>query len=583
MFKCFIKIWLIFFVLIKPEPLAQITSSDENLEVEFKLGLNLYSSYQYDEALNVFDRIAEHREFNRKTTAALLMKAKCFLNLNEYDKSIKTLTTLIENYPDSRYIDEARRTKAAAFLNKKESADAFAELIELVGNSVDTSYISDAKSLAEKTAIAYLNAERLNKFLYGTVDNKTLPFIMLLQAKLYLKQNDRKKADEIFLKIIKDYPGSDEYRIALTLHQNYQNKYENPGIVLLGVLLPLSGSKVSSEAASAAFDILEGIKFAVSEYNRNRSEKIGLLLKDTKLEKQVIADIKSEFENISAIKAIIGPLFSSEVRDAITEFKNTSLPIISPTATDDDLTFINDNFFQANPSFSFRGKVMAQYIYFVENKRRMAILNAIDGYSPILSSAFAAEFERLGGEIVVRQTYQSSTFNLNEPVSKIAAHAGRLEGIYIPLSDKSNVTAILSQLMQHNLDLPLYGNQDWFLAKGYETSTSLSNKLTFTSDYFIPYSDEAFSEFNKNFYERTKKDANRNVLYGYDAAKYVLSLFDGKTIERENITSLIKSGFAAIGFHNNIVIDSDRINKYLNIVRYRDGVFELIDRFKLGN
>jgi branched-chain amino acid transport system substrate-binding protein len=583
MAKNFFKILLIIFVTFNIAVFAQIKSADESLEVEFKLGLNLYNSYQYDEALNVFERITEHRDLNRKTTAALLMKGKCLLNLNEYDKSVQTLTALIENYPESKYIDEARITKAAVLLSKKNASNAFAELIAIIQNSVDADYISKAKSLAEKIALTYLNAEGLNKFLSGFTGIKTSPLLMLLQARLYLKQNDQKAAEEILLKIIKDFPSSEEYFTALTLHQDYQNKYEKPGSVIIGVLLPLSGNKLSSEAASAAFDILEGIKFAVSEYNRGRNEKIGLLLRDSKLEKEVIAKIKSEFENISSIKAIIGPLFSSEVRDAITEFRNTNIPIISPTATDDDLTFINNNFFQANPSFSFRGKIMAQYIYFVENKRSMGILNAIEGYSPILAAAFANEFERLGGEIVIRQTYQSNTFNLNEPVSRIAAFAGKLDGLYIPLSDKSNVTAILSQLVQHNLDLPLYGNQDWFLAKGYETSTALSNKLTFTSDYFIPYSDENFSEFNKTFYARTKKDASRNVLYGYDAAKYVLSIFDGKTIGREDVTAIIESGFITTGFHNNIAIDSARINKYLNIVRYRDGVFELIDRFRLGN
>ena len=583
MAKNFFKILLIIFVTFNIAVFAQIKSADESLEVEFKLGLNLYNSYQYDEALNVFERITEHRDLNRKTTAALLMKGKCLLNLNEYDKSVQTLTALIENYPESKYIDEARITKAAVLLSKKNASNAFAELIAIIQNSVDSDYISKAKSLAEKIALTYLNAEGLNKFLSGFTGIKTSPLLMLLQARLYLKQNDQKAAEEILLKIIKDFPNSEEYFTALTLHQDYQNKYEKPGSVIIGVLLPLSGNKLSSEAASAAFDILEGIKFAVSEYNRGRNEKIGLLLRDSKLEKEVIAKIKSEFENISSIKAIIGPLFSSEVRDAITEFRNTNIPIISPTATDDDLTFINNNFFQANPSFSFRGKIMAQYIYFVENKRKMGILNAIEGYSPVLAAAFASEFEKLGGEIVIRQTYQSNTFNLNEPVSRIAAFAGKLDGLSIPLSDKSNVTAILSQLVQHNLDLPLYGNQDWFLAKGYETSTALSNKLTFTSDYFIPYSDENFSEFNKTFYARTKKDASRNVLYGYDAAKYVLSIFDGKTIGREDVTAIIESGFITTGFHNNIAIDSARINKYLNIVRYRDGVFELIDRFRLGN
>jgi len=36
------------------------------------------------------------------------------------------------------------------------------------------------------------------------------------------------------------------------------------------------------------------------------------------------------------------------------------------------------------------------------------------------------------------------------------------------------------------------------------------------------------------------------------------------------------------GLHNNISFDARRINKYLNIVRYSDGVFDLVDKYRLN-
>jgi len=50
----------------------------------------------------------------------------------------------------------------------------------------------------------------------------------------------------------------------------------------------------------------------------------------------------------------------------------------------------------------------------------------------------------------------------------------------------------------------------------------------------------------------------------------------------ENIKTKMESGIISSGFHNNIAFDDQRVNKFLNIVRYKDGRFELIDKFKAG-
>ena len=49
------------------------------------------------------------------------------------------------------------------------------------------------------------------------------------------------------------------------------------------------------------------------------------------------------------------------------------------------------------------------------------------------------------------------------------------------------------------------------------------------------------------------------------------------------IKNKIISGMVSSGYHNNISFDENRVNRFLNIVRYRDGVFELIEKFRSGN
>jgi hypothetical protein len=141
---------------------------------------------------------------------------------------------------------------------------------------------------------------------------------------------------------------------------------------------------------------------------------------------------------------------------------------------------------------------------------------------------------------------------------------------------------ILSQLDLHKVKLPIYGDQDWLIAKGLNSSSELSNQLIFTSDYFIDFNNPDYKEFNDRFYSQAKIDANRNVLYGYDTAKYLLAMLTNMYGSAANVKEKMEGDITIEGFHNNICFDKMRINKFLNIIRYRDGVFDLVDKFKMN-
>ena len=73
------------------------------------------------------------------------------------------------------------------------------------------------------------------------------------------------------------------------------------------------------------------------------------------------------------------------------------------------------------------------------------------------------------------------------------------------------------------------------MAKGFESASVLSNKLSFTSDYFIDYNDTSFNTFSKEFITQTGIDPNRNVLYGFDTANYLLTLINSGAESRSFI------------------------------------------------
>ena len=553
-----------------------------NVDHEFKSAVDLYRSGHYSDALPVFRKIAVELPFNQKTTIAYLFTAKSYLQMNDLDSAKNYLRSFLEKFRGSEYVDEARLALVKVFYRQEDYNEAFDEILRLISDAKLPGYKNYADSIGQTLSIQYLGLNQLKKIYNTTTDSTVKSFLLFLIAQKLEKDGNFNLASETCEQLIQFYPESnwsEEAKKSLSRLENLKNEYKFEN--LLGVLLPLTDYK-TGEQNGAAGEILEGIKYATAEYNMKHQDKIGLLIRDTENDSSKISMIANELSPVPAIKAIIGPVFSDEVRATLNDFRNSGIPIISPTATDNDLVKLSNYFFQANPSFYMRAKVMAQYIYFVTGKKKIAVLNAGQGYSPLLASMFSNEFKNLGGEIINERSYISGSFDLTESVSAIAADSLIMEGIYVPLSNKMDAAPLLSQMVQQSINTSIFGNQDWFYAKGFETSSVLSDQLSFTSDYFIDYNNTSFNAFSKNFTEQTGIDINRNVLYGYDTAEYLLTIINAGADTRSSLIASMESGIEVKGYHNDIAFGKEHINRFLNIVRYSDGKFELIDRFKSG-
>jgi branched-chain amino acid transport system substrate-binding protein len=589
MFKNFsLSILSLLITFFSINSVAQV--DQEKIDAEFSRAVNLYDVREFNSALSSFEKIINEYDLNSKTTAAYFFTIKILIEKKEYESAWKLITEFLENYPSSKYTDEIRILFVKLNLDNYDYYNALKEIAFLIERTKSILYRLDAKEIGEKIAIDYLNSSDLKKLSTSFTSDKVKPFLLLLLAKSFFKERERENALVTLSQILQAFPSSEESAEAKNLYDNPILPEEEPdNRSFLGVLLPLQKDDDDYPTSSTADEILQGVKFAIAEFNKDRDDKIGIIIRDTKNNEDEINKIRNELGNNSSIKAILGPIFSNEVRVTIKTFNGTNLPIISPTATDNDLVNVSENFFQANPSLAVRGKIMAQYVFFVENKKNMAVLNAIDGYSPLIAASFIEEFEKLGGTIFVQETYKSNSFLLSVPISNIVAidtlleAPDTLQGIYIPLADKVDATTILSQMGQDSLYLPIFGNQDWFSAKGFESAPGLSNMLTFSSDYFIDFKDKDYKEFSERFSEVYGKDPGRNVLYGYDVTKYLLTIMRNIAPNRLAIKNKIISGMVNYGFHNNISFDENRVNKFLNIVRYRNGVFELIEKFRSGN
>jgi branched-chain amino acid transport system substrate-binding protein len=574
-FKLKVFVVLVFCGLLN----AQNFNTDINKD--FEKAVSLFKANNYQTALAVFQRIAKQNDNNSKLTASEFFIAKIYLEEKNYDELDKAVKNFLNNFSSSKYADEIKKISIQSYIDRENYLTAFRYAVSFIDKSNSIVFWNDIKVIAEKIALNYLSSSDVKVITKDLENSNVKPFLLLVTAKLLKEEGDPKSAENLVNEILDNYKNSDESIEALNLKKNLKDVNHNVNTPLVGVVLSLTdqnGIKIQS-----VNEILEGIKFAFHENNSTTNAKIGLLINDIHRDKQTTIESADAIVANDNVRCILGPVFSDDVRNVLKEIDHSNICVISPTATDDDLVKLSENFYQANPSFTARGKDIAQYLYYVENARKIVVLNSVDGYSPLLAEGFIKEFKNLGGNIVINETYKSDNYALSDQMSRISTFAPSVDGIYAPLSSPNDAKVILSSMVQLALNLKIYGSQDWFIAKGFETSPELSNKLVFESDYYIDYGDKQFQDFSSKYKKQTGKEVNRNVLYGYDLAKYIITVMNNTDPTRKNIKYKMESGINVKGFHNNISFDAGRINKFINIVRFKDGIFELVERFRSGD
>lgn len=570
MSKNIFYLFVLFFSLCGMQFFAQ--TSDEQ---KFNDGVKVFKNKKYQTALENFKNISEKE--NKYQTASKFFVVKVLTELKKFSEAENEANNFLENFGSSKYADEVSVLLIKSLLEQNKYKTAFIKALNLLRNSESTSYRIEAKSIGEGIAKNYLSSFDVKEISDNEQDKKVKPFLLFTLAELYSLEGNQNESKKFIEQIIKNFPQSDEYFLA----RNYQGHSSDKSFgneILIGILLPLTDSDGRRNVATE--EMLEGIKYAFHELNQQRETKIGLIVRNSKRDESEISRIIDEFNSDKRVKAVLGPVYSDESEIVVSSLNKTDLIFISPTATDEDLTEDNDQFYQANPPFTVRGKVFAQYVFFIEGKRNFAVLNSLYGYSPILAKSFADEFQKLGGNILVKDTYRSKSVDLSKQITNLIPHTDRLEGVYIPLSDKFDAEIILSEMLKQNVIIPIYGNQDWINAKGLETSSALSNTLKITSDYFIDFNDKSFNEFNQLFLSTTGKEITRNVLYGYDVAKYLTTALRAIQPTRNTIKLKLDSGLKSNGYHNNISFSKKKRNTYINILSYTDGRFQLIEKYK---
>ena len=247
-------------------------------------------------------------------------------------------------------------------------------------------------------------------------------------------------------------------------------------------------------------------KLAVDEINKAGGvdgKQIEITDKDNKSELSEASTVSTNLVTQAKVNAIIGPATSGGTGAAITNAAKASVPLITPSGTQDDLTKGQDYLFRTTFIDSFQGKILSKYV--TDNLKAKKVVLYYDNssdYAKGIAKAFQEEYK---GEIVATETFASKDTDFQAALTKFKGKD--FDALVVP-GYYTEAGKIVNQARGMGLDKPIVGgdgfNSEEFISQatpaaatnvyyvsGYSTSGDMTAKAKkFLEAYKAKYNEE---------------------------------------------------------------------------------------------
>ncbi len=180
---------------------------------------------------------------------------------------------------------------------------------------------------------------------------------------------------------------------------------------------------LTGDTANFGISSVNGIKMAAEEVNAAggiNGKQIELLVQDDRSDASEAATIVTKFVTQDQVHAILGEVASSRSIAAAPIAQNAKIPMLTPSSTNPEVTKKGNYIFRSCFIDPVQGAAIAQFAAKTLNAKRGALMvDRKKDYSTGLEKVINEVFTKLGGQIVVTQSYQSGDQDFNAQITDI--------------------------------------------------------------------------------------------------------------------------------------------------------------------
>lgn len=353
------------------------------------------------------------------------------------------------------------------------------------------------------------------------------------------------------------------------------SKAGDSNTIRVGVNYELTGNN-----ATYGTNLNDGLQMAIEEINQQGGvlgKKIESVILDNKSDATESANVSTRLATRENVIALLGPATSGATKAAIPAAMDNKIPLISASATADDVTLnadgsVKEYVFKTCFNDSFQGVMMAQFGYNELGLKKASVLaDTTSDYAQGLSKAFQETFAELGGEVLSVEAYAAGDTDFRAVLTNLKGK--NPEFLYVP-GYYEEVGLIIRQARELGLDVPILGGDGYESPKLLELAGKDALNQVYYSSHYSPMDDsEIVAAFKEKFRAKFNKEPDAFNALGYDLG-YLLAdaLERAGEADSEKLKVALQETEGFVGVTGTLTIDQfHNPVKSVTIIEVKDG------------
>ena len=285
---------------------------------------------------------------------------------------------------------------------------------------------------------------------------------------------------------------------------------------------------------NAAFgqDISQGAKIALTDAGQFKGFSFELVAQDDGGTPEGGAAVANKLVSDPTVAAIEGHIFSGATKAAIPIYEKAGLPMMSPSATNPDLTKQGSKVFNRLVfTDAFQGKSAAEYLFNKLSVKQLAIIHDGQAYGQGLAQVVNDTFTGLGGTVVAFQAITPGESDYSAVLADIASK--KPQAIFYG-GYTAEAVVLVNELKQAGLQGVIFFGGDGTFGQDFLDRTGANGEGAYATSLIPPATDA-----------KTKFDAAYKAAYGTDAGKlspYTWTAYDAGAVLVKAIESVAVVG-----------------------------------------
>ena len=590
----------------------------------FYRNVELYKKSDYAGAEKNFQIVVERLPNSIFFTSNYLMLIKSKYKLGRYEEVYHLGQNFLVRFPESRYRSEVMNTIGNCYYRQNSFEEAARYWAAAVDHAPDMEQINQIRPKLEGILKYKLLKNKEESIFNEFSDSDAGVLLAIISAENLIESGEYNNAEEILAETLNTHRNSRLRDEATQLKARIER--ERSGILRFALLLPLSG-----EFADIGNEIKDGIERGIQLYNLDHAMKIELISKDYKNDLYLAVKELRTLAHDKSVLAVIGPLDNTSAITCAAIADYEKIPVLSPTATHNQLTQIGNYFFQLNIPLDIQAESLARYALDSLKLKRFAALAPIDneGHFSTLVEKFTDIVQQAGAEMVATEWYypEESDYSIqlmkikrlglklefcdslqqenplftqeeldslyaleqkndkeymrenNIKIDSVDIPVTSIDGLFVPIY-KEDLQTIVSHIAQKNIQTYLLGNGDWDDLEVLKKIRSNISGLSFIKDGYLDENSQSFKNFRNDYRIAMKKSPTIYNIIGYDVINYLLKVVGNfsEGLTRSKYFEQLHQTRNYDGIYRDIRMNSEGENTDAKLVKYQYGQMILISK-----